>query len=65
MPVAFADVMFAAVAPVLMLRAAVVGVGDVIFPPTAAGDFDAFFALLMLVILLPLVLDVVFCANAF
>jgi hypothetical protein len=63
LPVAF--VMFAAVAAVLILRAAVVGVGDVIFPPTAAGDFVAFVVLLMLVILLPPVLDVEFCANAF
>ena len=44
---------------------AVVGVGDVIFPPTGAGDFVAFVVLLMLVILLPPVLDVEFCANAF
>jgi hypothetical protein len=56
----FVLVIFAAVTPVLMLRAAVVGVGDVMFSPTAVDDFVAFVVLLMLVILLPRVLDVEF-----
>jgi hypothetical protein len=54
--------MFAAVAAVLMFLAATVpGVSFA----CKLGDFVAFVVLPMLVILLPPVLDVEFCANAF